>query len=321
MTPPETEAAAAGASKALGPPVEADAAPVSDPAVTKGRGASSLAGGRDRLRAALRKYGMVYRVSLSERLTYRADFILTTFLRFLPTLTTILLWRAIFEGSGQTRLSGFSYEQTIAYLLIVNVSRMFSSMPGLASGIAREIREGTLKKYLIQPIDLVGYLLSYRMAHKTAYIIAVALPYGVLFGVCYRFFQGNVPTDPLTWLAYAASLIMAFLVGFFFEASVGMVGFWFLEITSILWIVMTLNFFVSGQMLPLDFLPEFWAGLLKWLPFQYMAYFPAVIFLGKVEGTELVQGLLLELFWVVVFFGLCRWLYKRGLRRYGAFGG
>ena len=159
------------------------------------------------------------------------------------------------------------------------------------------------------------------MAHKTAYIIATALPYAVLFGICYRYFVGNVPTEPLIWLAYLASLAMAFLVGFFFEASVGMVGFWFLEITSILWIVMTVNFFVSGQMLPLDFLPPFWATVLKWLPFQYMAYFPAVIFLGKVTGAELLWGLARELFWVVFFLVLCRRLYGRGLARYGAYGG
>ena len=35
-----------------------------------------------------------------------------------------------------------------------------------------------------------------------------------------------------------------------------MVGFWFLEVTSLLYIVMTLNFFISGHMLPLDLLPE-----------------------------------------------------------------
>ena len=36
----------------------------------------------------------------------------------------------------------------------------------------------------------------------------------------------------------------------------GMVGFWFLEVTSLLWIVTTLNYFISGQMFPLDLLPR-----------------------------------------------------------------
>jgi ABC-2 type transport system permease protein len=207
----------------------------------------------------------------------------------------------------------------IAYLLLTQISRMFSSMPGLAGGIAREIREGTLKRYLLQPIDMIGYLLTYRVAHKVTYIITSFIPYALLFFVCRSFFDGF--PDPTTLAAYAVSLILAFVVGFFFEASVGMVGFWFLEVTSLLYIVMTLNFFISGHMLPLDLLPEPWAGLLKVLPFQYMAYFPAVVFLGKVKGTALVFQLLAELFWAVFFIVLARGLFRLGLRRYSAFGG
>ncbi len=269
----------------------------------------------------VRKYVKILRASLVERMTYRGDFLLGTILRFLPMMTTILLWNAIYAGSGKTSLNGFRYQEMIAYLLMVNISRMFSSMPGLAGGIARDIREGTLKKYLLQPIDMVGYLVSYRIAHKITYIIASFLPYALLFFLCRSFFVGLIPTDPWTWLAYAASLVMAFLVGFFFEASVGMVGFWFLEVTSLLYIVMTLNFFISGHMLPLDLLPPFWAGVLKALPFQYMAYFPAVVFLGKVKGEALVYGLLGELLWAAFFIFLARWLFRRGLRRYSAYGG
>jgi ABC-2 type transport system permease protein len=269
--------------------------------------------------ATVRKYVKIFRASLVERMTYRGDFLVVTFLRFLPMITTILLWQAIYAASRQSSLAGFRFSEMIAYLLLVQISRMFSSMPGLAGGIARDIREGTLKRYLIQPVDLIGYLLSYRIAHKCAYIVSSALPYGILFFVCRRFF--DVMPDPLTWAAYIVSLILAFLVGFFFEASVGMVGFWFLEVTSLLYIVMTLNFFISGHMLPLDLLPPFWVMVLKALPFQYMAYFPAVVFLGKVQGWNLVYGLVMELAWALAFMALARVLYRSGLRRYSAYGG
>ncbi len=267
------------------------------------------------------KYLAIFRVSLAERMTYRGDFFLATIFRFLPMVTTILLWQAIYEGAGkmQSEMAGFRYRDMIAYLLLTHISRMFSSMPNLAGGIARDVREGTLKRYLLQPMDMIGYLLAYRVAHKAAYIVTSFLPYALLFFVCRGFFDG-LP-DPATLGAYAISLILAFLVGFFFEASVGMVGFWFLEVTSLLYIVMTVNFFISGQMLPLDLLPEPWAGLLKFLPFQYMAYFPAAVFLGKIQGTELWFYLLGELLWAVFFMVLARVLFRLGLRRYSAFGG
>jgi ABC-2 type transport system permease protein len=267
----------------------------------------------------VRKYLNLFRVSLVERMTYRGDFFLATILRFLPVMTTILLWEAVYAGSGQDELAGFTRRQMIAYLLLIHISRMFSSMPGLAGGISRDIRDGSLKKYLVQPLDMIGYLLSYRAAHKTAYIATSSLPYAILFLVCASYFDGF--PDPLTFVGYLAALLLGFLIGFFFEACLGMAGFWLLEVTSLLWIVTTLNYFISGQMMPIDLLPDFWASLLKALPFQYLAYFPAMIFLGKVQGTALMQGLLIELAWAVALVFLTRWLYQRGLRRYSAYGG
>jgi ABC-2 type transport system permease protein len=269
--------------------------------------------------SGLRKYLKIFRISLTERLVYRADFFVATILRFLPMVTTILLWHAVYAGSKRAELGGFSLREMVAYLLLVHISRMFSSMPGLAFGIAYDIREGSLKKYLLQPIDMIAYLVSYRTAHKTAYIATTALPYGLLFFLCRDYFDG-LP-DPLTFAAYVCSLLLGFLVGFFFEASIGMIGFWFLEVTSLLYVINTLNFFVSGHMFPLELLGPPWTGLLKALPFQYMAYFPATVFLGKVQGWDLVQGLLAEAAWAVFFILLSRLLYRVGLRRYSAYGG
>jgi ABC-2 type transport system permease protein len=268
---------------------------------------------------SLRKYLKILRISLVERLTYRADFFVATLFRFLPLVTSFLLWEAVYKGSGKEQLSGFTRDSMMAYLLLVQISRMFSSMPGLAGGIARDIRDGQLKKYLLQPIDMVAYLLAYRGAHKIAYIATSALPYGLLF-FCFRSVFPPMP-DVGTLLAYAASLLMAFLLGFFFESCVGMVGFWLLEVTSFLYIINTLNFFISGHMFPLDLLHPAVVAVLKVLPFQYLAYYPAMVFLGKVPEGELAQGLLIEAAWVLGLMVLSRLLYKRGLTHYSAYGG
>jgi ABC-2 type transport system permease protein len=294
--------------------------PVEFPApIAKGAGAQT-----SNLFWGFRKYTKILRVSLIERMTYRGDFFLSTILRFLPMVTTILLWHAVYKGAEAdeaepVRLAGYSLNEMIAYLLLVHISRMFSSMPGLAPGITRDIREGTLKKYLLQPIDMIAYLVSYRAAHKVAYIVTSSLPYALLFFLCRNYFD-RFP-DWKTLGVYVLSLLLGFLVGFFFEASIGMVGFWFLEVTSFLYIVNTVNFFVSGHMFPLDLLPSFWATLLRALPFQYLAYFPAAVFLGHIKGIDLALGLLGEAAWALFFIVLSRWLYRLGLRQYSAYGG
>ena len=275
------------------------------------------------VKSSFRKYLRIFRVSLIERLAYRGDFFLSTILRFLPMITTILLWGAIYAGAakttGESKLAGYDYSEMIAYLLLTHISRAFSSMPGLAAGICRDIRDGSLKKYLLQPLDMLGYLLAYRAAHKCAYIATVALPYAILFAVCSSFFT-HMP-DATTFAAYLASLLLAFLIGFHFEACIGAVGFWLLEVSSLLYIINTLNYFISGHMFPIDLLGGNWAAVLKALPTQYLAYFPAAVFLGKVQGNELWLGLLEAVGWAAGLMVLSRTLYRVGLRRYSAFGG
>src|SRR5260370_33089880 len=101
------------------------------------------------MRTTLRKYYKIFRVALIERLTYRSDFLLGTAMRLLPMVTTILLWTAVYQGSRKSEISGFRLPEMVAYLLLVHVSRMFSSMPVLAGSIALDIREGTIEKYLL----------------------------------------------------------------------------------------------------------------------------------------------------------------------------
>ncbi len=269
--------------------------------------------------SSVRKYLKILRVSLSERLVYRADFLISTFLRFLPMLTTILLWQAVYAGTSADELAGYRLSEMISYLLLVHISRMFSSMPGLAGGIARDIRDGQLKKYLLQPIDMLSYLVVYRVAHKIAYIAMSAVPYALLFWLCRDYLPGWPAWS--TFAGYVVSLLLGFLIGFYFETMIGMIGFWFLEVTSFLYVIGTLTFFFSGQMFPFELLGSPWVEILDAMPFKYMAYFPAIVFLGKVEGMALAEQLLIQLVWVVVFFVASRWLYRVGLRRYSAYGG
>ncbi len=42
---------------------------------------------------------------------------------------------------------------------------------------------------------------------------------------------------------------------------------------------------------------------------------------GRVSGPELYQGLLIQLLWVLAAYGLARWVWYRGIRKYAAVGG
>lgn len=272
------------------------------------------------LASSLRTWWTILRICVDERLVYRGDFALGTLMRFLPIVTQTFLWTAVFVGAGGPGdIAGFSRDEFIAYYLLTYVARAFSSMPGLASNIAMQVRTGEIKKFLVQPIDLLTFLLLSRAAHKLVYYVVATLPFALVFYLCRGFFSGW--PDPASFAAFIASLVMAFLLGFFLEATLGMIGFWFLEVSSLLFVYMLFNFFFSGHMFPLTILDEPWRTIVLHQPLQYLAYFPAAVFLGKVQGAALVEGLLGQLAWTIAFIVAARTALHFGLKRYSAYGG
>ena len=277
------------------------------------------------LRDSVKTRWVILRISLAERLAYRGDFVLGTLMRFLPIITQIFLWWAIFqtinpEDPSAARLANYSFQDIVAYYLLTMVGRAFSSMPGLSSSIATKIRDGEIKKFLVQPVDLISFLFWSRVAHKIAYYTIATLPFMLVFYLCRDYFTLGWP-DPITLFAFVASLFLSFALGFYLEACIGLVGFWMLEVSSLLFVYMLFQFFLSGHMFPLDFIDEPFRSIVGVLPIKYLAYFPAAVFLGKVQGTALAIDMAMLVAWTIFFFVMSRVIYRRGLKRYSGYGG
>ena len=275
----------------------------------------------------LRAWWTMLAICVEERLAYRGDFILGTAMRFLPIVTQVFLWTAVFGATSRPDIAGYSRDDIVAYYLLTMISRAFSSMPGLAGGIARSVRDGSIKKYLVQPVDYVGFLLAARIAHKLVYYLVAALPFAAIFFACRGFFPPA--PDALSIAAFVLSLVLSFLLGFFLEATLGMLGFWFLEVSSVIFAYMLVQYLLSGHMFPIDMLAGIPSGIpgvglgdvIRWLPFEYTAYFPSAVWLGKVRGWSLARDLAIEAGWVVTMAVCCRIAWRRGTHRYSAFGG
>ncbi len=275
-----------------------------------------------RMTSTMRVKWCILRTSIEERLVYRADFAFATLVRFLPIVTQVFLWGAVYDATGpdDTKvINGYTFGDMVAYSLLVMVSRAFSSMPGLTTGIARDIRDGAVKKFLIQPIDLLDYLFWHRVAHKLVYYAVAFFPFVFVFWLCRDYFHAW--PDSITFAGGLVSLLLAFVVGFLIESLMGLCAFWFLEVSSLVFVYMMLSYFLSGHMLPLDWLPEPYARGIQLLPFKYLAFVPAGILLGKYDHAQLMIELLQGFLWVIVLFALNRIALSRGLRRYSAYGG
>ncbi len=267
----------------------------------------------------MRKYWFVFKVALAERFVYRGDFFIATFLRFTPIITTIALWAAVYRGTENKTIGSLTYGEMVSYYLVVMIARAFGSMPGLASGIGRDIREGDLRKFIIQPVNYVVYHLFLRMAHKAVYFLMATVPYVIVFWWCRDYLPGWPPLSMLP--ACLASLIMAFMLGYLVNAAVGLLAFWFLEVSSFLFIFMVSQYFLSGHQFPLTMLPGWLQHSVVHLPFAYETFHPVMMLLGKYDAHQAAGILLGQFIWIVALSGLVALGWKRGLRRYAAFGG
>ncbi len=267
----------------------------------------------------MRKYWVVFTVALSDRLVYRADFFISTFLRFIPIITTILLWRAIYDGAGRSEVGGLAYPQMVSYYLFVMIARAFGSMPRLATDIAMDIRDGGLRKYLLQPIDYLTYGITLRAAHKLVYFFMASIPYMLVFFLCREFLPGR-PTGLMLGLSLV-SLTLAFVLGFAISGLIGMLGFWFLEVASFLHVFMTMQYFLSGHMFPLSLLPDTVQRVVRVLPFAYETYYPTLMLLQRLAPLEAGRVIAGQVAWILVILALMRLAWWRGLKRYAAYGG
>ena len=98
--------------------------------------------------------------------------------------------------------------------------------------------------------------------------------------------------------------------------------FLFLESSMKLWDVWLAFYFVfSGYVLPLELFPRGLAGALDYLPFRYQLALPVELMTGA-HGRAAALGLVLRQWLVVVIaFSVVALAWRRGLRRFAAYGG
>jgi len=100
-----------------------------------------------------------------------------------------------------------------------------------------------------------------------------------------------------------------------------LLAFWVLEVSTFIFILYAFEYIAGGHLFPLDILPPAVLQALNFTPFPYQLFFPVNIYLGRVSGAALYEGLLAQAGWVLAAYLLARFVWSRGIRKYSAVGG
>ena len=133
--------------------------------------------------------------------------------------------------------------------------------------IATDIREGQINSFLTKPLNYLGYRISLFLSYRLLYMVVMTI---IPLAIVMFYFRSyiTVPAHAITWLFTAVSLAMAGLIQFFIAYSLAMLAFWILEISTVVFILYSFEYFLSGHIFPLDIMPARVQTLLNWLPVQ-----------------------------------------------------
>jgi ABC-2 type transport system permease protein len=265
------------------------------------------------LRRLWRAYPTLLRVGLSEAVAYRAEFIVW----MLATTMPLVMLAIMTAMAREAPVGRFDQPGFIAYYLVTLLVRQMTGA-WIAWDMNREIKEGTLALRLLKPIHpLIGYSADSLAALPMRALISLPLTITVLVVSS----RDHMTHDPITILIFLASLGGAWLLNFAVSATIGTLGL-FIESSLQVWeLWFGAYMLLSGYLIPLELFPKWAEHIARLLPFAYLQAFPVETLTGRHSRGAALAGLGAQLAWAAAAWVMLLVLWRRGQRRFAAYGG
>jgi viologen exporter family transport system permease protein len=254
------------------------------------------------------KYFPIARGTYMVGLVYRFGFLFNIVGNVVYLGVAYYLWKSIYRYSDVIR--GLTFNETFLYVGLG--SAIFILLKTYADWfIHYEIREGLIANYLTKPLDFQLYNLFANLGSLLMNLTAITVPTILLLAFVFRV---TVTFGPGLFL-FPVSLLLAFLISFSIDYSIGLMGFysesvWGLSTTKE--IIVTV---FSGALIPLQFFPAAMQKILLWLPFQAIYHTPIMMLTRPDQGLNVFLPMLTVQFaWAIALFIGARLFYNQAIK-------
>jgi ABC-2 type transport system permease protein len=249
------------------------------------------------------------RLSFKQQLAYRlalwAGLATNLFFGLLRAVLLIALY------AGRPEVNNLTIQGAVTYVGLTQSMIAFLTLFG-SMDLMNTIYTGAIGADLLRPVSFYFYWLGRDFGKSVVNLVGR----GVIFLLIYNlFFPIQLPGPLDQWLVLAVSLILSWLVSFTWRYLVNLAAFWTPDARGILRIAFTLSQFLSGFVMPLRLLPDWFSTLVQYTPFPAMVNTPVEVYLGTLTGARLGQALWLQLVWFLLLAGLSALVYRAGVRR------
>lgn len=244
----------------------------------------------------LRAYRALSLTAFKSVLAYRFQFFMGILGSAFLLLTMLYLWRTILANGAQ---AGFSWPQMKAYLLVAFVANSVVSFY-TDWRMAIRIRDGLVAIDLTKPIDYQRA----RFAEALGFAVFEYVSATAMVLVALLFFGGVPVPHGVHLVLFVVSMLLVMPLKFSIVYAVALLCFWTHNYMGINWARQAITNLMSGALIPLVFFPGWLHTLASVLPFQGMAYTPAILYLDRLSGRDALVAVLIQFAWTVaLWFG------------------
>jgi ABC-2 type transport system permease protein len=212
-----------------------------------------------------RLFWNVFTIEARKRMSYRADFWINSVAGILVNFSVFwFLTHALFEASGRSTLAGFTPRGMVLYYVFAILTGRIVQSNEMELGIAQDIYEGSLNRYLIYPVPYAAVKFA-----EQAGALAPQMVQMVLFGVVAPLMVGipeEIHITPASVAMCLVSLALANLLHYLLIFPIHAVAFWADNVWSLMVAERFAISLLGGLLLPLSLFPDWVRAPLSWLP-------------------------------------------------------
>jgi ABC-2 type transport system permease protein len=264
-------------------------------------------------RLVAKVWGVLW-ITMSTRLSYVTELLLGSSFLVLILFIFGQLWRATSASTDVRATTGFTVVQLIWYLAFTEAIASSTTLRNEA--VDREVRSGDIAYRLARPMPYPAFQFGADLGDRVLRF-AVGLLVGVIVALAVA---GPISLSPPSVAAAIAAAVIGSCADWVWTFTIALLAFWFEDTLGLQLLYRRAVMLLGGMLVPIEAYPEWLARIARALPFRFIMYGPARLFVSpSAEGfgalvlSQLAYGLAGVVPLVLI--------YRSGLRRVSAQGG
>lgn len=258
----------------------------------------------------LKKIWRLFALNWSVSLQYRGDLFLWLLTVAITPLISMALWYAVAKNAS----SGPTPDETITYyVLAIIVSVATSAWDGFF--LSQEILRGDIVQRLIKPVPPFWGFITANLSGKVLQF-SILLPILAFILAAFPGSLSALTRNPLNWLLFFSSLVLAMILAFTLDMAFGLIAFWLEDAAQLRWYKETLQMITSGILIPIAVMPKSAQVFANILPFRSILTTPIEIVTDRLDPQQLTYAFSTQLIWIVIITGAMVIMWRQGLKTY-----